>query len=257
MLVVVAGVAALASVAGGALALVHRPSTLVMSTVFGLAGGALIGTLTLQMLPQALRLASLPATLLGFGLGFLCVYGFDLVVHGGQLVGEHADQTRRVRRRYRRHPPLGGAALVLAAATSAEELIEGLTIGVASVIEPGLAGLIALSLALDNLSEGMAIGEMFRAEDDGRDRLPWRKTLLWTGTIGVALFGSAVVGSALARNIDPGLLGFLVAVGAGAMLYLTLGDLLPEGQARQYQQSTSLAAGVAFTAVLFLSQAMG
>jgi ZIP family zinc transporter len=257
LIVAVAGAAALASVVGGALALILRPSTLVMSTVFGLAGGALLGTLAMEMLPQALDLTPLPSVVLGFGVGFLLVYGFDLVLHGGRVAGEHADQARRLQRRYRRHRPLAGTALVVAAATSIEEAVEGLTIGVAGVIEPALAGLIALAIALDNLSEGMAIGELFRSETGDDEAPPWRKTILWTGTVGVALLGSAIVGAVFLGDIDEGLLGLLVAGGAGAMLYLTLGDLLPEGQARHYQQSTALAAGTAFVLMLALSQAVG
>jgi ZIP family zinc transporter len=255
-IVVVAGLAALASVLGGALALVHRPSTLVMSTAFGLAGGALLGAITLEMVPKALQLGSLPLTLAGLLAGFLAVYGFDLFVHRGQLAGEHADQYRRVRRRYRRHPPLGGSALVIAAATSVEELIEGLTIGVSWAVQPGLAAITALAIALDNLSEGMSIGELIREEKGGSARRARREVFLWTGTVGMALFVSAMLGWALLRGLEPSILGLLVATGAGAMFYLTLGDLLPEGLSRQYQQSTVLAAGLSFALVLALSSGL-
>lgn len=39
---------------------------------------------------------------------------------------------------------------VLAGGTSAEELIEGLSIGVGTAIKPGLALLIALAIIIDN-----------------------------------------------------------------------------------------------------------
>lgn len=254
-IVLVAGLAAGASVLGGVLALVHRPSTLVMSASFGFAGGALIGAVTLQMIPHALELTSLWITLAGFAVGFLAVYGFDLVAHRGLVAGEHADQFRRVRRRYRRHPPLADTAVVVAAATSVEELIEGLTIGVTWLVQPGLAAITALAIGLDNISEGMSIGELIRAEAGGSARRARSRVLIWTGTVGLSLFGSAIVGWALFRGLDGDVLGFLVATGAGAMLYLTLGDLLPEGQARQFQQSSALAAGLAFALIMVLSAA--
>jgi zinc transporter ZupT len=49
------------------------------------------------------------------------------------------------------------------------------------------------------------------------------------------------------------ILGALIAVGAGAMLYLTVTDLIPEGAERHYQQSAALANGAGFLAVLILS----
>lgn len=252
-IVLVAGLAAAASVLGGVLALVHRPSTLVMSAAFGFAGGALIAAVTLQMIPQALELTSLWITLAGFAAGFLAVYGFDLFVHRGLVAGEHADQFRRVRRRYRRRPPLADTAVVVAAATSVEELIEGLAIGVTWVVQPVLAAITALAIALDNISEGMSIGELIRGDAGGNARRARPKVLLWTGTVGLSLFASAMIGWALFRDLDSDVLGFLIAIGAGAMLYLTLGDLLPEGQARQYQQSSAIAAGIAFALIMVLS----
>src|SRR3989304_66398 len=54
LVVVLSGVAAVASVVGGLLALWHRSSTLISSLAFGVASGALIGTVTLEMLPTAL-----------------------------------------------------------------------------------------------------------------------------------------------------------------------------------------------------------
>ena len=85
LVVVVSGVAALASVAGGLLALWHRTSTLISSLAFGCASGALIGTVTLEMLPTALDLGALPAVVVAFVAGMLAIFAFDLVVHGGRI----------------------------------------------------------------------------------------------------------------------------------------------------------------------------
>src|SRR3990172_9084726 len=94
---------------------------------------------------------------------------------------------------------------------------------------------VAIAIAIDNLAEGMSVGELIRDETPNRARaLP--RGLAWTGTIGLALFVSA-----------------LLAAGAGAMLYLTLSSLVPEGEARQYQGSATLASGVSFALILVLS----
>lgn len=251
MVVAISGVAAIASIAGGILALLHRPSTLVMSAAFGFAGGALVATATLEMVPQALELAPLGLVVAGLAVGFGAVYAFDLWVHRGLIAGEHADQARRVKRRYRRAPPHGGSALVVSAATSVEELIEGLAIGVGAVVAPALAGLVALAITLDNLAEGLSLGELIRGESHTEAQAR-RRTLLWTGTVAGALFISSIVGWALLGDLPEPVLGTLVAGGAGAMLYLTLGNLLPEGQARQFEQSTAVAAGLAFLVMLVL-----
>jgi ZIP family zinc transporter len=245
------GAAAIASVAGGLIALWHRSSTLISSLAFGFASGALAGTVALEMLPTALELGALTVVVIGFVAGMIGLYAFDLYVHGGWIVGEHADQ-RRVVRRYHRRRRSGSQVVVLAGGTSVEELVEGLAIGVGAAVEPGLAVVVALAIGIDNLAEGMSVGELIREETSDRARaLP--RVLRWTGTIGLALFGSSLIGWLVFRDIPATLLAGLLAAGAGAMLYLTLGSLVPEGEARQYQGSATLASGVSFAIVLVLS----
>lgn len=50
---IVAGLAALASVGGGALALWMRTNSLILSLTAGFAGGVLLGTFAFEMLPRA------------------------------------------------------------------------------------------------------------------------------------------------------------------------------------------------------------
>lgn len=251
LVVIVSGVAAVASVVGGLLAVWHRSSTLISSLAFGVASGALIGTVTLEMLPTALESGALAVVVIGFAAGLLSLFLFDLVVHGGWIAGEHADQ-RRIVRRYHRRRGSGSQVVVLAGGTSVEELVEGLAIGVGAAIEPSLAFVVALAIAIDNLAEGMSVGELIRDETPDRTRaLP--RVLAWTGTIGLALFASSMVGWFALRGVPPTILSALLAAGAGAMLYLTLSSLVPEGEARQYQGSATLASGVSFALILVLS----
>jgi ZIP family zinc transporter len=247
----VAGLAAVASVGGGLIAYWHRSSTLVASLAFGFAGGALAGTVTLEMLPTALDLGALATVVIGFAAGMIGLYLLDLYVHRGWIVGEHADQ-RRIVRRYRRRQRAGAEVVVLAGGTSAEELIEGLVIGVGAAIEPTFAVIVALAIAVDNLSEGMAVGELIRDETPDRTQA-LRRILKWTGTIGLALFASSLIGWLLLRGVAGPVLGPLLAAGAGAMFYLTLHTLVPAGEAREFQGSATLASGLAFTVILVLS----
>jgi ZIP family zinc transporter len=72
------------------------------------------------------------------------------------------EQHAGVKRFHRRHRPRGDEVTVLAGGTSAEELVEGISIGVGAAIKPGLGLLIALAIVIDNLSEALSIGELIR-----------------------------------------------------------------------------------------------
>jgi zinc transporter, ZIP family len=134
----VAAAAGAASPLGGLLALWRRPTSFFTSIAVGFAAGILLATIGFEMMPKALELGSLPTAVLGFFAGLAAVYAFDLFIHRGRVAGEKAEQRAAVERYYRRKPPRGGEVTVLAGGTSAEELVEGLSIGVGAAIEPGL-----------------------------------------------------------------------------------------------------------------------
>lgn len=247
----IAGGAAAASLLGGLVALVRRPTSLFMSLALGFASGVLLATIAFEMMPQALESAGLKTAIGGFVVGFGGVYGFDLFMHRGQLAGEMAEQRPRVERFYRWRKPRGHEVTVLAGGTSAEEIIEGLSIGVGAVIKPGLGLLIAIAIAIDNFAEGLSIGEFIRHERS--DRGKGRRIFGWTALIGGALFVSALAGWFFLRGLSGTSMGFLFAVGAGGMFYLTVTDLVPESEETQYQQSGAIAMGVGFLLIFGLS----
>ncbi len=249
----VALAAALASPLGGAIAIFVRPSSLFLSIAVGLAGGVLLGTFAFEMVPKALELSPLAAVVGAFAVGFALVYGLDLYINRGALAGSRAEQRQRVERFHMRHRPLGSEVTVLAGATSVEELIEGITIGVGAAIEPGVAYIVGLAICIDNISEALSIGELAR-EESGKDYKA--RILKWTGLIGASLFGSAMAGWFLLRGLPEGVLGFLLAVGAGGMFYLTVTDLIPEAETHHYLQSAAIAVAIGFLVMLVLSELM-
>ena len=255
--IAVAGGAALASIVGGMAALVRTPTSLVMSIVFGVASGVLIGTVTLEMVPEALDRASVAGVAAGVGLGFVAVWLFDLYINRWRLAGEHAAQYARVRAYHRSHRPRGDRVTVLAGATSAEELVEGLAIGAGVAVEPEVGLLIAAAIAVDNLSEGLSVGEFVvsgRGAGARRGRAV-RRTLGWTGLIGASLFVSACLGWLALRDVEEEILGVLLATGGGGMLYLTVSALVPPSEEQQYQGSGALATGGGFLLILVLTAA--
>ena len=249
----VALAAGIASPIGGLIALWTKPSTVFMSCALGFAGGVLLGTIAFEMLPKALELGSLALASGGFVAGFAAIYAFDLLVHRGLLVGEKAEQYRQLGRHSRRARARGNEVFVLAGGTSAEELIEGLSIGVSLAIEPGLGFLVAVAVVIDNVSEALSLGEIIRNEKRGRGRHQTARILGWTGLIGISVLLSSLVGWLFLRDMPQPVLGLLFGVGAGGMLYLTITDLVPEAEERQYQQVPAIAIGVGFICIFGLS----
>lgn len=250
MIAGMAAAAGIASLAGGVVAARRPPSTLFSSISLGLAGGALLGAISFEMLPRARELAGLPMATGGLVVGVLLLYGFEFAVMRGEVAGEAAEQWAATERYHHWRRPWGDEVSVLAGGTAAEELIEGVSIGVAGVIEPGLALLIAASITLDNLTEGMAIGAL--AVEEGAEA-GGERAIKWSSMIGISLFGSAAASWLFLRSVPDTALGALVAIGAGGMLYLTVTGLIPKAEQRHYLHSSALALTVGFVAIFVLA----
>lgn len=250
VILAVAGAAALASPGGGALSLVIQPSTLLLSIAVGLASGLLLGTISFEMVPEALKQTPLLLVIMSFVVGFALVYALDLYIHRGKVAGPEAKQARLVERFHRRRKPRGDVVTVIGDATSSEELIEGVVIGVSAAIDVRAALIVGLAIFIDNISEAMSLGALARKE--GGEHVA-RRVMLWSSTIGLSLFVSAMAGWFFLRGMPDGVLGSITALGAGAMFYLTISDLLPEAESRHYQQSSALATGAGFLTIMVLS----
>lgn len=253
LVVLVAGSAALASVVGGLAGGRRRPSTVITSVALGLAGGVLLGTITFEMLPRADELAGVPLAVGAFLVGVAVMYGFDLAVQRGRLAGPAADQREQIEDFHRQRPAAGDDVTVLAGGTALEEVIEGVSIGVGAAIQPSLAVFVAGSIALDNATEGMSIGAL-SAERASGGRAGRRRATKWTGAIGASLFVSAVTSFVLLRSLPDPALGVLIGSGGGGMLYLTITDLIPAAEERQYQGSSAIAAALGFVVAFSLSR---
>lgn len=253
-ILVIAIAAAIASPIGGLIAACHKPNTFVMSLALGFASGVLLATSGFEMLPQAVELSSLLIAIGGFAVGFIAVYLFDLLLHHGQVAGEESEQYPKVRQFYRRHKIRQSEVPVLAGGTSAEELIEGVSIGVGAAINPNLGILIALAIVVDNLSEGLSVGELIRHEQNSRGHGTIQRILGWTSLIGGALLISAMGGWYFLRGLSPSILGFLIGTAGGGLFYLTITKLVPEAEERHYQQSSAFAIAIGFLFIFVLTK---
>jgi ZIP family zinc transporter len=207
------------------------------------------------MVPKALELCGLLATLLAILVGVLLVWGFDLYVNRGLTAGEDASQRRWVSRFHKRRKPRGNKVTVIAGATSAEELIEGIVIGASSAIGGGTGLVVGLAIALDNISEALSIGEMVFDTDKDKPKGAQRwEVIKWTGLIGISLLVSAVGGYFLLSKLPEFWQGSLTALGAGAMFYLATTGLVPEAESHQFEKSSGLAAVAGFMMMIVITQ---
>ena len=122
--------------------------------------------------------------------------------------------------------------LLLAGAITLHNIPEGMAVGLACALAAdadalALAAALALGIGIQNFPEGAAIALPLRRSGQSRGRAFLAGTL--SGVV-EPLFGVAAV---LAASGVSGLMPWLLSFAAGAMLYVTVGELIPAAQGRR------------------------
>lgn len=250
-ILIMAGVAGGASVLGGFITTIRKPSEEATALTLGFAGGALLAAIAFELVAGALERAPIWLAASGALVGLFFIFGFDMALHTwppAALVQEGRPAPRLHRR-------LGGRedrGVLLAAGIALEELVEGAAIGLGAAGDVRLGLIIALTIAVDNFAEGLAIGAVMRNRGRARKRATAR-TLGWTsligGTVVVAALTAWILFSGAGREVVAILLSFV----AGGLLYLTITQIIPEAQVLRHEREVGISAGLGFIAVLVLS----
>jgi zinc transporter, ZIP family len=156
MVILIAGAASIGSMLGDFIALRHKPTTLFMSSSSGSRAACCWQPSASRWFRKRSRKAlyACGRRLHRWLRARVCARS---PIHRGKVAGPDSQQRPRVERCHHRRRPRGTDVTVLAAGTSVEELIEGLSIGVGASIDPSAGVFIAAAIAIDNLSESLSI----------------------------------------------------------------------------------------------------
>ena len=207
-------------------------------TMLGLGAGLMLAAATLGLLPESLAAVRadgvlhwtrLAVTLAGFGSGVALLSLLDRLiphahagghqehVHGHDDAHAHCDHSSA-------HEKARHQGMLIVGAMTLHRLPEGFAIGAgfADSATVPLGVMLAVAVGLQNAIEGAVMAAPLKRGGLGRGRL-----VALVAASGLSVPIAAVVGSYLARAVS-GALPFMLAVGAGALLYLTCNEIIPE-----------------------------
>ena len=136
---------------------------------------------------------------------------------------------------------------------------EGLVVGVAfGALSYGMHGstlasaiTLAIGIGLQNFPEGSAVSLPLRREGMSR-----AKAFFLGQLSGVVEPIAAIIGALLVLKIQV-LLPFLLAIAAGAMIYVVVEELIPESQSNQKKDLMALFTLIGFSVMMILDVALG
>ena len=123
---------------------------------------------------------------------------------------------------------------------------EGVAIGIGMVIELRLGIFLALALAVHNIAEAMALSAVLIPRGIGAGRAAVLAVMTNASQVLLAVATFAILSAA--PSLLPWVLGFAV----GALIYLTLVELLPEAYKAAHQTGIAIVASIAMSVVVLL-----
>lgn len=202
-----------------------RDNSKAIAIGIGFSAGIMLLVSFLELIPEAIGAASPAATILTVGAGALVLWVANLAIPHTHLVREHGlSDTRLVRSAY-----LIVFGLIL------HDVPEGFAMANAYVASPSLGLLVALAIAMHNLPEEMAMAvpaQTFRS----------KRFLLTAAALSALAEPVGAVIGLIAVGIDPNLNAYFMAFAAGAMIFVSLHELVP--MARRYGKMRWFGAGL-------------
>lgn len=192
----------------------------VVAAIMAFGAGVLISALSFELMDEAWKQGGLGPVSAGFLSGAL-VYTLAnyWLSHRGARHRKRSHEEKRVKQAD--NHPNNSAALALGALL--DGIPESIVIGV-SLLEGGAIGLVAvIAVFLSNIPEGLSSAAGMKAEG----KRPAGVFALWSG---IALISgiSAGLGYVLFAGVQPGVVAFVQAVAAGAILAMIVDTMVPE-----------------------------
>jgi ZIP family zinc transporter len=194
----------------------------------GFSAGIMVLVSLLELIPEAHSAVGASSTALTVGFGAVLLWLINFAIPHSHLIPEHGlGDTRLVRSIY-----LVVIGLIL------HDVPEGFAMANAYIADPSLGLLIALAIALHNLPEEMAMALPAMA-------LQSRRFLFGAAALSALAEPVGAVIGLLAVEALAGLNGYFIAFAAGAMLFVSLHELVP--MARRYGSLRWFAVGIALS----------
>lgn len=236
--ILLAFLAALFTIAGGALPLARRGmGERGLSLLVAFSAGVLLSTGINVMLPESYDLAGV-ASVLGVSAGFVLLYLTErvTVVHACRVHGRH----------------IHTLSVFAVIGIGFHMVLDGFAIAVSGQAEASLGAVVALAVLAHRFPAGISFAGVMLSSNYERSRA-------WITMIVLALL--APVGAAaglLFSSVSDELLGFAIGLSAGTFLYISTSDLLPVAHERGWRDyGVPLAFAAGFAIMLVASLLLG
>ena len=221
--------AGLSTTIGSVLALfVRRTDSRLMTLTLGFSGGVMILVSFVELLPKGIEtIGFAPANLAFFG-GMLVMFLVETLIPHDFMAEQHhpeeeSEQSPQQAQGTVSRNRLLKTGLFVALGLGIHNFPEGMATFVTSLSNPQVGIAITIAVAIHNIPEGLAVSAPVYAATGSRG-----KAFLWSFLSGVAEPAGALLAAlVLMPFLTPAVLGVVLAVVAGIMVFISIDELLP------------------------------
>lgn len=221
--VAIATFAGVIGTAGGGflVALIPRPSNRLTGLFLGLSGGIMLSITFLDLIPEALATGFISSSFFGIIAGMALILSLDYLLPHIHYSSDSKDcHFKKV-------------GILLGISIAMHNIPEGFAIGTGFSAEIKLGASLAFIMALHNLPEGLAMGTMLKCSNTTPGSIIAATALAGLPT------GIGALGGHLLGDISAASLAWALGLAAGAMLYITFSELLPDAYSLGERSSAS------------------
>ena len=219
--------AGLSTTIGSVLALfVRKPGSRLMTLTLGFSGGVMILVSFVELLPAGMdAIGFAPANLAFFG-GMVAMFLIDALIPHDYMAEHHHPEEENGQDAALKSRLLK-AGLFVALGLGIHNFPEGMATFATSLSDPQLGIAIAITIAIHNVPEGLAVSAPVYAATGSRSKAFW-----WSFLSGVAEpVGALLAAVVLMPFLNAAVLGAVLAVVAGIMVFISIDELLPISRA--------------------------
>ena len=214
---------------GGMLTAMFGTKTDKMTSIFlSFAGGVMISIVFLELVPEAIELSNMGIAIIGLVIGALLVFILNNIMdklsskRDGTKLHESFAEFFHSNEVITRKSGMLRSGMIMLFAIGLHNIPEGLAMGAAGQHDLSLGIALAIIIALHNIPEGMAVSVPLMV--GGLSRI---KSVIITAAVGATTVLGAIVG-VLIGGISDTAVALSFAIAGGAMLYVVIGEMLPQ-----------------------------
>ena len=192
----------------------QNPSNKVLSFILSLAGGLMTSILSFDLIPEALKIASIPNVILGILCMIVCNYLVD------KKFTENSQMLRSIKEENKKD--LLRAGIVTSIGLAIHNFPEGLAIGSGFGASLTLGYSLAIAICVHDIPEGISMAVPMK-----NGGMKASKVLYYVILSGVTTGIGALIGKIIG-GISQDVIAVCLSFAAGAMLYIVSGELIPE-----------------------------